>query len=339
MDVQNVANDRVITVCFSVDNNYIIHLAVTIASILANNPKEEFLFYILSEGLSAEYKTKLESLKNLKDFEIGYITASRDDFIECPLNADASHITLSAYFRFKLPSFLPNVKKVLYLDCDIVVNGQLSGFWNTDVGDYYAVGVSDIYSTANMRRLELDKCYINSGVMLINLEKWREGNIEEKLFYYTKNNTAKIVWHDQDVINCVLQDDIKIIEDKWNFQYITPYDPHNTNHPDYYSNPPDDIVIIHFVGYKKPWSVDKLWDKHKIQQKYNGLYWRYFKLTPWKDEYADIRELRKTFAKESLSGKMILKSIKEIVKTFITKIIRITRTEKFARKIWRIIKY
>lgn len=269
-------------ICFSIDDNYAEQLGVAITSILKNSKKDEsFKFYILDGGISTISKSLIEKLTKIKKFEISYVQINQEDFKECPLLSQMHfehkdyHVTIPTYFRFKLPSLLPKeVKKVLYLDCDIVVLDSLKELYDTDLGENYTGMILDSGNEEEAERLNLTT-YCNAGVMLINLEKWRKDNIEKKLFDYTIKNKDKIFWQDQDVLNIVLKDNIKILPRKWNFQFFLyaypTYDKSRYN-----------FKIIHYAGQYKPWNFNAT---HPLFEEY----YAYLNLTPWAHQLNEYR--------------------------------------------------
>ena len=105
------------------------------------------------------------------------------------------------------------------MDCDVIINKSLKTLYETNIKDTAALMVLDAESKREAERLNIEN-YCNAGVMLINLDYWRKNNVEQRLFDYAKNNADKILWQDQDVINTVLRNEIKTIDNKWNFQYF-----------------------------------------------------------------------------------------------------------------------
>ena len=116
-----------------------------------------------------------------------------------------SYISLSAYYRLKLPSILVELDKVLYLDCDVIVNTSLKDLYDTDITDYYAAGVKDIAMTSSgyVPKLENNNIYFNTGVLLLNLDKMRKDKIEIEFEDYTIKNIQSIKVGDQEILNKV----------------------------------------------------------------------------------------------------------------------------------------
>ena len=189
-------------------------------------------------------------------------------FSNYPLRGNP-HFTKAIYYRLLLPSLLTNIDKLIYLDCDVVVNSSLSSLINTEMNNNLCMGVIDVLNIENQNRLHIDK-YVNSGVLLIDLKKWRKYNIEKKFIEYINTNIDKIIWGDQDTINAVLNGKIDYLDSRWNVQ-LTEYTGGKT---EYFRNMEKDALIIHFISDKKPWKFCK--------NKYEKYYYKYAKKSPWK---------------------------------------------------------
>ena len=251
-----------INVCLSCDDNYSKYAGVVIASILANAKTNDNLnIYILDGGISETRKQQILSLKFIKDCEINFVEIDENLFNDYKQIKTHSYITLPAYYRLKLASLLPNLDKIIYLDCDTLVNSSLSKLFDENLDGYAFAGVKDI----NKRMLKRNPKYFNSGVLLINLDYWHKNGIEEKLLQFTKDNIDNIKMGDQEVLNRVLNDEVKIVDDVWNVQSSN-----FTNRSSYVKNP----KIIHYVAKNKPWSL-KSFSYHK------NLYFKYLQMTPW----------------------------------------------------------
>ncbi len=275
-----------INICFSSDNNYAQHMAVTMASILSNASNEDnYNFYVLDGGISQKDKEKIEKLKSIKDFSISYFNVDKNDFSDCPMTGYVKYITLPTYYRFKIPSLLKNVDKVLYLDCDLVLNADIKELYSTDIEDYYLAAIPEAYNNLHRERMDISarEYYCNAGVLLINNKKWREDKIEEKLFEYAQNPKMKVIYQDQDIINAVLMYRIKYMPLKWNLQHVAidyddsfPY--HKMERFAALNNP----SLIHYSHKDKPWGV-------LCDNKFKHLYYQYLQLTPYKKEISSIK--------------------------------------------------
>ena len=281
-------------ICYSLDSAYVEQLAVSIASILKNaDVNENINFYILDGGLTKKDKKGIESLKNIKNFNIEYLPVNRSEFSDYPLlkkdNIEYKdyHVTLPTYFRFKLPSLLNSLNKVLYLDCDVIVNNSLKGIFDTNIDNYAVAMVLDADSTKESKRLGLKK-YFNAGVMLLNLDFWRRNNLELSLLDYAKKNESKILWQDQDIVNSVLFENIKELPNIWNNQYL--------QYERVDANKLAKTIIFHLAGRFKPWLIPF---EHFIYD----LYYYYLLFTPFKNKTIEYKQKASgKFLKDNIGG-------------------------------------
>ena len=251
-----------INVCLACDDNYAKYAAVVIASILENaKSTDKLVFYILDGGIESENKDKISSLKNLKECEINFIQIDNSQFEDYLAVKTHSYISIPTYYRLKLPTLLPNVSRVIYLDCDVVVNSSLEELFNTDMGSSPVAGVRDL----NRRMLKKNPSYVNAGMLVMDLDNMKQQDVEHKFLKWTREHFETIKTGDQEIINEVLKGQIKIVDDEWNVQSSN-----FTNRSSYTRNP----KIIHFVARKKPW--------HYASFSYHrDYYFKYLQLTPW----------------------------------------------------------
>ena len=246
-----------IQVCFSSDDKYSLYLAVAIASILKNAKKtDELSFYILDGGISSANKGKIKSLKKIKNFDIAFINVNDSLFKRFPIGDN--YISIQTYYRYIIPQLLPDIDKILYLDCDVIVKDSLSELYNQDISDYWIAGVEDLGYFVDRKRLkrETESFYINAGIILLNVKKWREDNITEKLFNFTRENAAMLEHKDQDVINMVLNSKSKPLDYRWNVQdsYHRSYEMANHPNKQLFIAARNNPGIIHYTSANKPWA-------------------------------------------------------------------------------------
>lgn len=252
-----------INVCLACDNNYAKYAGVVVASVLANSKDDEDLrFYILDGGISESKKTEILSLKSIKDCKIEFVQIEESMFEDYKKVATHKYISIATYYRLRLATLLPEVERIIYFDCDMVVNSSLNNLFNVELGENIIAGVRDI----NKRMLQQNPSYINAGMVLFDLNKIREENIEQKFYDYTNENFETIKMGDQTIINEVLKGRIKIVEDKWNVQSSN-----FTNRSSYTKHP----YIIHYVAKRKPWHFGSF-------SVHRQLYFKYLQMTPWK---------------------------------------------------------
>lgn len=252
----------IINICIACDNNYAKYAGVVIASVLANAKESDFLnIYILDGGIKESLKEDLNKLKNIKDCYIDFIPINEDLFKDYKAVKTHKYISIATFYRLKLPTLLPSIDKVIYFDCDFIVNSSLNELFNIDMEGYPIAGVLD-----NKRKMvKRNPTYINAGMLIFDINKMKELNLEEKFLLWAKQNLPQITCGDQEIINEVCKNNIKIIDEEWNVQSSN-----FTNRSSYIKKPKG----IHFVSKKKPWRFAS-YSYHK------GLYFKYLQLTPW----------------------------------------------------------
>lgn len=254
-----------LNVLYSTDSNYAPHAAASIYSLLDNNKDfEKIKIYIIDDKISEECKAKF--YKMISGFSNADLTFYPFENLKPKLQIKESWFAMVGYARLML-SEIADIERMLYIDCDTIINDSLKELWETDIEGYCIGGVQDnpsLYALENIGMDENDR-YINSGVMLINLKKWRDDNIEEKIIQMLKDHNGSVLHHDQGIVNGVCKNSIKIIHPKFNtmsqfFLMNAKQMKSLSDVKNYYTQ--DDLdeaiknpVIIHYINkfYNRPW--------------------------------------------------------------------------------------
>ena len=183
-----------LNVVYSSDNNYAQHVGVSMISLFENNKDfNNINIYLIENNISLQNKNRLESICEKYNRKIKFI--SFDEFSKkLKLNMEITQFLLVHMLDyFYLAHIEESIDKIIYLDCDSIINGSLSDLWNTDISEYYVAGVCDTVSDNTKIRINMDlySSYINSGMLLINLKKWREESIEKKFIEFINLYTGK----------------------------------------------------------------------------------------------------------------------------------------------------
>lgn len=191
-------------ILLSSDDNYASHLGVVMYSLMIHNSKAEKLnFFVVCNGVSTDNLSKLKSLVqhfiNSNLFLIPFDSYVKD------LHLDMSWpISLSAYARLFAAELLPTeIKRVLYLDCDMVVNADLAELWNFDLEGNSIAAVQDQMFPSIKKSIGIPPQipYFNSGLLLIDLSKWRELDFGKRCFDFISKYNGRVIHHDQGVLN------------------------------------------------------------------------------------------------------------------------------------------
>jgi lipopolysaccharide biosynthesis glycosyltransferase len=160
--------------------------------------------------------------------------------------------SVMAYARLALPAMVSD-PRIIYLDSDVIVQGDLSGLWDMDLGDAVIAAGLDLtakdLSGANLPTRELGLCQsapcLNSGVLLMDLQKWREADISGKALRYLRQWPEHASNWDQSALNVVLYGRWHLLDAEWNTPaWLADQGAHGCSL---------DAHVLHFVGPNKPW--------------------------------------------------------------------------------------
>ena len=235
------------------DNNYVPPCMALIQSIVDNNNTEIVVWYLHTD-LTDKNICRLKALSQKKTCQINFIQVEDDLFKDAPIG---SHFTKEMYYRILAGELLPEtVNKILYLDSDIIIKGNIEEFYNRSFVEnnnkQLAIvcpdAISETKSVEYHLRLNIpmEKIYFNSGVLLLNLDMMREIVKLEEVFDYISSNHEKLYLPDQDVLNVLWQDYV-IIEDELIYNLMV--DSYSSTSFQKFNN----AKIIHYAGSKKPW--------------------------------------------------------------------------------------
>ena len=150
-----------INICFACDNNYAKYAGVSIASFLKNSNEDEFFnFYILDSQISATNKSKILSLKNIKDCNIIFKEVDKSKFNNFYLPEKKGYLSVSSYYRFEIAKLFQDVNRILYVDCDVIATSSIWDLYNIDLQDNCVAVVKDTSCEENQKRLKFPFCAI-----------------------------------------------------------------------------------------------------------------------------------------------------------------------------------
>jgi lipopolysaccharide biosynthesis glycosyltransferase len=265
------------------DTNFIAHLATMLLSLVENNERHSIRIFVLCDCLLRGHE-KLVTMLRGHPAELSFISV-----VEGLLRTASvyGHISKAAYARLLMGQLLPpDIDRVLYLDCDLIVRGDLGDLWNTDLDGKTIGAVSDSlsYSRHSILGLPQGAPYFNSGVMLIDLRRWREMDVGGRSLKFAREHPDRLQWWDQCALNLILHDDWLPLDRKWNFQSmaIGVRDSDIIRFSRLTPGIRDAIQVVHFSGDSKPWHY---MNYHPLK----GEYLEYRLRTPWPLEYFDDR--------------------------------------------------
>lgn len=278
-------------IIYSSDNNYARHVGISITSLYEHNQMvPELAVYLIDDGISAENHRKLDEVASRYGRKITYV----------PFGTHKQRLTLnnkwelpiSAYARlFVQDMVLESVDRLLYMDCDTIVCDSLAELWTLDMQGKTIAAVEDVCSCIFQPETKSPNQYryICSGVILIDMKKWRQIDAQRLCLEYLDRMNGQVRHHDQTILNGVFWNDCLLLHPR--YDVLTPVFLMSYNNlkahfglwDQYYTkkeiresvkNP----AIIHYTSSNigRPWE-NSAHPKAKIYQKY-------WKNSAWKDE-------------------------------------------------------
>ena len=144
---------------------------VVVTSIGINVTSDDVMVYLLHNGLKSSTIKRLQTIADRYKVGLSFLEIDLEILKDCPVDNKIHYSNIMMYARILLPSMLPNLDKVIYLDCDLVVCKDLKSLWETDVNDVAVAMAPDLWyqDKETLGRLGINNNYLNSGVMVMNL--------------------------------------------------------------------------------------------------------------------------------------------------------------------------
>ena len=282
-------NRNQLHVALASDQNYAEFVAVVIVSLFdTNNWQDYATIHLLSNGIDDATLEKLrqhvpEGKGELRVYDVR--TLKEDLGVDVPPT-----IAITAYARLFLPNLLSSdVERVLYLDCDVVVSGSIEAFYCVDFQEQWVAGVLDTLGGTPKTSvgMALNDEYLNSGVLLMNLDTWREADVTHKCLDFLLDHNGKVTHHDQGIINGVCNHHKLVVHPRFNVTASFFSHPYwllkKLASPFYSSEEVNEAIsapaIIHFTQgfFNRPW-VDN--SSHPLRE----VFVYYHSLTQWADD-------------------------------------------------------
>lgn len=288
-------------IVYASDDRFAEILGVSMVSLYENSKDmDDIIVYILDSGISIVNKHKLNSVAENYHYSRPVWIKARDISRELGMKVAVDRGSLSQYARLFVTSDLPkNMERVLYLDCDTIINKSISELWNIDLQGKTIAALMDAFSKYYRVNIDLqpNDIMFNSGVMLIDLNRWKEQHVEQQLMKFICSKKGKIQQGDQGALNAVLSHNTYCIEPRFNSVTIF-YDFTYTEMmiyrkpPKFYSKEQiqkaiEEPNIIHFTtSFKslRPWLIG-------CEHRHVNEWLKYKALSPWNESnlYKDTR--------------------------------------------------
>ena len=267
--------NNIIPIFFACDDNFVKYTIVALHSMMKNADRtRKYHIYVLHTNISDTMQEKMYAMQD-DCFEVSFedVTSYLESIADkLPIR---HYYTKTTYFRLFIAEMFPQYDKVIYIDSDTVLQGDISKLYDTDIGDNYvgacheqAMVQVDVYGTYCERVVGVCRHnFFNAGVLLINTNRFRTSHVLDK-FITLLGEYNFIVTQDEDYLNLICKDHVHWLDQRWNTELtagmVYPYDPATEAH------------VLHFIMTNKPWRyTDALC---------SDVFWNYAKETVVYDE-------------------------------------------------------
>ncbi len=277
-----------LTVALAADNDFAAPLAVAVYSIIKNAAaQDELNIIVLDCGIEEENRQKIRSLLKGTPHQVTFIACDLSMVKDIPMK---DHWSVAIFARLLLPQLLPDTARVLYLDSDVLVRGSLAELFSLDMQGTLIAGVRDwaLWALYKFQPEQLDSFYVNeefvkmfkhidylnSGVLLINLDLARKEDLTGKCLRFIERHQKQLRFFDQDAINFVCAEKRKILPLRFN---MPPFLDEKEVPPallQEFKETKDRCVVVHYLSKYKPWLYGYNWGRKEE-------YLSYMAQTPW----------------------------------------------------------
>lgn len=305
---------------FACDERYLPLLNVTLTSVKKHmDAHRRYHAVVLHTDISREAQKQMRDSFAERNFSLSFRSVKR----EVAHLKDALHTrdyyTNATYYRLFIPTLYPNMKKALYLDCDILLRADVAHLFDTELGDALAGAIPDgfVNHVPVLRRyvenrvgVPHDMPYFNAGVLLMNLAEMRKIHFGD-LFVSLLKSVKFSVAQDQDYLNVLCRGRVRFLSEKWNYM------------PFRYAE--EEPYLVHFNLDNKPWQKDGV--------PYGEEFWACADATP----YADVLHAkREAYSEEDV--RRAAEQTENLVKTAVCESEDAAECARVAARIHRVMK-
>jgi lipopolysaccharide biosynthesis glycosyltransferase len=269
---------KTIPIFFACDDAFVKYTIVATQSMIENASKDyHYHIHVLHTNVCDKMQAKLLKLQN-ENFEITF-----DDVTDYLLSISdklpiRDYYSKTTYFRLFIADMFPQYDKVIYLDSDIIVTGDISELYNHNLMDNYigaahdqVIVQTDVFGQYAEKVTGISRHnFFSAGVLLINCEAFRKVDMLEQ-FTKLLHTYTFVVIQDEDYLNVLCKGHVLFLNQQWNAQV--------------YGELPckeEDVKIWHFIMASKPW--------HHKDCPMSEYFWSYAKKTEVYDEIIHVLE-------------------------------------------------
>lgn len=252
----NPPSTGAIHIALTFDNSFWAPAYALMRSIcLATHRREDLVFHLCHRPLSDDHRADLDCIAEEFGAALRYYDLTKTEKFKELAGRVPNHKRLTdiVYARFVIDRFIAqDVQRLIYLDCDMMVMAPIENLWNVELNGKPVAAVEDPWGTLigsgrDIREreniLHPADPYFNAGLMVIDIDKWREQNVAEQLEKLIAEGTVEKLSYSQNVINLIMKSNWERLDTLWNV--VDPEPAHVSLNP----------FNLHFTGRKRPWQL------------------------------------------------------------------------------------
>ena len=276
-----------VNICFAIDDNYAMYLKVALRSLLHNRNREfGYHVLILHTDVTKEHQDEIVKVAEKEEgVEVVFVDVTKEaSLVHCDIN---SYMSIATTYRLLLLSdMFSHYEKILYLDSDLVVEGDISELFFCQMNDFPVAAVEETgfrqmsyakkavfingslpYNVDNYRtealKMKHPERYFNAGVVLFDLKKCRECVTFEDVLNVVRSKNY--FYNDQDILNILFDGQVCLLDYSWNYQNNV--EAFLARRPELYGPMYSDVKrefpnVIHYVSSYKPWKDQVVLGEH-----------------------------------------------------------------------------
>ena len=290
--IKKIYKGDIPAIVFTLDDTYVPYFSVALTGLVTNSSKNKvYDIVILSNDIMEKNQKKL-SAYCAKFPNVSLRFYNIEDYIKNEkqyMKSNIEHINEVAFYRLFIPSIFKEYKKVIFLDCDICIDGDVAELYDVELNDNYVAAAKGMFAISKNDDAKIlnegfdaisyvyetlfvpIEDYFNAGVMIFNIKQILKDNTHLEFIDKLKES-KKFIYNDQDILNLCCHKRVKSLGSEWNFlrkfndiNYVQIYDAELKNK----------IKIYHYVGNDKPWL--------KHDRLFYNVWYMYAILSPFKD--------------------------------------------------------
>ncbi|MBD5402685.1 glycosyltransferase family 8 protein [bacterium] len=291
INIDKIFKSNSVNIVYTTNDNYAKYMAVSVKSLIEHtSDNKNYDIIILETDIKNDLKNAIQSMADdYKNISIRFVNTesvfnSEDEKkLFCHL-----YYSKEVYLRLFIPEILKDYEKAIYIDCDTIIQSDVGELFDEDITNFYIAAAKEFntitntndypkvnyYFTSVLKIKDMNN-YINSGVLVMNLPILRNINLSKKAFELLDIH-KELLYPDQDLLNIICEDNIKIIHNDWNFIFaITPAllnDNRFIGLANEWKHGLANQNLIHYITDVKPWDNPEM--------TYGDIWWKYAKKTP-----------------------------------------------------------